>query len=545
MEAVTATGLVALATRVLLTDRNPAVAHIAIVNPRFEVSYWGLEHALGLFGKRANLPVACLALLAALTPRKHQVTIVDENVEPLDLDELAKADIVGVTGMSVQRFRMREIIEQLKARGAFVVVGGPWVTVQEDYFDGLADAIFIGEAEQTWPQFLEDWEHGTHAYRYEQSTPTDMTSVPPPRLDLLKLKRYVFGSLQISRGCPFQCEFCDIIVTFGRRPRLKTSQQVIAELDAWRRSGTRLVFIVDDNLIGNKQEIKKRLHDVIRWQREHGYPLTFFTEASLDLADDEELMRLMGEANIQTVFIGIETPNEAALQETKKYQNVREKGGSMLERIRRIQDAGIDIWCGMILGFDNDDRTIFEVQNEFLTDARIAQAMVGMLHAIPKTPLHARLQEEGRLDPEDTSEYGTNVIPLRMGRDELRDGFLNVMQELYEPQAYFDRLDSLFISGRFRYAGHHNQYWQRHRWRWNRRLLIFLAQFIVLYGRLMRRVDNVSLRAEYRRRIWGMFKARQDPSLLLPYAMKCISHYHVQTMTADMMGENGQIVNSF
>src|SRR5271163_2637109 len=174
-------------------------------------------------------PTACLPLLAALTPAGHSVTIVDENVEPIDYDRLARADIVGLTGMTVQRARMREILRELKIRDVFTIVGGPWVTVQEDYFDGLADAIFIGEAETTWPQFLEEWAVGRHQYRYEQLATTDMTTVPVPRYDLLKTKEYLFGSVQFSRGCPFQCEFCDIIVTFGRRPRLKTSAQVIAE----------------------------------------------------------------------------------------------------------------------------------------------------------------------------------------------------------------------------------------------------------------------------------------------------------------------------
>src|SRR3954451_11450837 len=206
------------------------MAEIVFVNPRFEVSYWGLEHALPLLGKRANLPTACLPLLAALTPDEHTVTIVDENVEPLNFDRLAKADIVALTGMSVQRERMIEILTELKARGAFTAVGGPWVTVREDYFGDLADVLFIGEAEVTWPQFLADWQAGRHAPRYEQAAKTDMTTVPTPRFDLLKMRHYLFGSVQFSRGCPFQCEFCDIIVTFGRRPRLKTSGQILREL---------------------------------------------------------------------------------------------------------------------------------------------------------------------------------------------------------------------------------------------------------------------------------------------------------------------------
>src|SRR5262245_25814147 len=185
------------------------MAEVVIINPRFEVSYWGLEHALPLLGKNANLPVACLPLLAALTPDGHTVTLLDENVEPIDYQRVARADIVGVTGMSVQRFRMRAILTELKRRGAFTVVGGPWVTVQEDYFGNLAHVLVVGEAEETWPRFLSDWEHGRHARRYEQAEKSDLTRAPTPRFDLLKMHHYLFGSLQFSRGCPFQCEFCD------------------------------------------------------------------------------------------------------------------------------------------------------------------------------------------------------------------------------------------------------------------------------------------------------------------------------------------------
>ena len=233
------------------------MADIVLINPRFEVSYWGMEYALPFVGKRANLPVACLPLLAALAGTEHTITLIDENVEPINWDRCAKADIVGLTGMSVQRFRMKEILSELKRRGCFCVVGGPWVTVQEDYFGDLVDVIFVGEAEETWPRFLKEWQHRLHQLRYEQLEKTDMSTVPTPRFDLLKMQHYAFGSLQFSRGCPFQCEFCDIIVTFGRRPRIKTSAQVLAELDAIHASGMNIVFIVDDNLIGNKKAIKR------------------------------------------------------------------------------------------------------------------------------------------------------------------------------------------------------------------------------------------------------------------------------------------------
>lgn len=427
------------------------MADIVLVNPRFEVSYWGLEHALKLLGKKCNLPTACLPLLAALTPAGHRVTIIDENVEEIDYDRLARADIVGLTGMSVQRRRMREILRELKSRGVFTVVGGPWVTVQEDYFEHLADVIFVGEAETTWPQFLDEWAHGQHQRRYEQTDRTDMTQVPVPRYDLLKTKNYVFGSVQFSRGCPFQCEFCDIIVTFGRKPRVKTSAQVIAELDALRKQNLPIAFIVDDNLIGNKVAVKPLLRDVAAWQAAEGYPLQFFTEASLNLSEDDELMELMIAANITVVFIGIESPNEESLREAKKYQNVN-KGGTIVERVRRVQDAGLEVWCGMIVGFDHDDTRIFKEQVDFIGQTDILHAMVGMLSAIPKTPLHARLATEGRLDLDDEQPFGTNVIPLGMTRDELRDGYLDMMRDLYDPDFYFDRLENLYLTRRFEFG---------------------------------------------------------------------------------------------
>src|SRR5260370_72884 len=346
------------------------MAEIVLMNPRFEMSYWCMARALPLLGKRANLPVAALPLLAALTPGEHHVTLLDENVDDIDYEQLARADIVGVTGMSVQRFRMREILKELKVRGVFTVVGGPWISVQEDYFGDLADVIFVGEAEETWPQFLHDWQHGQHPRRYEQAAKTDMTKVPTPRFDLLKMQHYLFGSVQFSRGCPFQCEFCDIIVTFGRRPRLKTSVQVIAELEALRAQKIDIAFIVDDNLIGNKKAIKLLLRDLIAYQQANGYPFGFFTEASLDLAEDAELMQLMVDSNIASVFIGIESPNEKSLQETRKFQNVR-PACSLVERVHRIQEAGIEVWCGMILGFDNDDPSIFEAQRRLLKTSHI------------------------------------------------------------------------------------------------------------------------------------------------------------------------------
>src|SRR5687768_14265342 len=345
------------------------MADIVIINPRFDISFWGLERCLPLFGKRANLPVACLPLLAALVPNHHEVTLIDENVEDIDFERLARADLVCLTGMSIQGNRLIEILQKVKSRGVMTAVGGPMATVEPESLEGHADVIFVGEADETWPQFLRDWEQGCPKSRYEQREKTDLTKLPLPRIDLLKVDRYMFGSLQISRGCPFTCEFCDIIVTFGRRPRLKTSEQVLAELEGFVQAGFNIVFIVDDNLIGNKKAIKPILRDIIQWQQEREYPLTLFTEASLDLAEDEELMDLMGRANFQNVFIGIETPNEESLRETKKLQNVRPNAGTLLERVHRVQNTGIDVWCGMIVGFDHDDPSIFDVMPRFLAES--------------------------------------------------------------------------------------------------------------------------------------------------------------------------------
>jgi radical SAM superfamily enzyme YgiQ (UPF0313 family) len=508
------------------------VADIVLINPRFEPSYWGLEHAMPLLGKRAAMPPACLPLLAALTPSGHAVTLLDENVDRIDFDRVARADIVGLTGMNVQRTRMRQIFEELKRRGAFTVVGGPWVSVHEEYFAGLADVIFVGEAEETWPRFLEEWSDRRHQGRYEQAERTDMTRVPAPRWDLLAMRHYVFGSVQFSRGCPFQCEFCDIIVTFGRRPRLKTSSQVLAELEALRERNMNIVFIVDDNLIGNKTAIKGLLREVAAWQSAHGYPFAFFTEASIDLADDEELLECMVEANVQTVYVGIESTNEESLRETKKFQNVR-PGRSLVEKVHAIQRSGIEVWCGMIVGFDHDGPEVFASHGEFIAKARIMHAMIAMLSAIPKTSLYRRLADEGRLDP-DESEFGTNVIPLGMARQELRDGFVRLMQDLYEPGAYFQRFEDLYLGDHFDFGRAQARWRRRHPARWLRARAGELVCSAVLYRRLMRRISGKALRREYSRRLWRLLRVRRDPSVLFVFLLKCAVHYHVHAITEQM-----------
>ncbi|HEY3909808.1 MAG TPA: radical SAM protein [Stellaceae bacterium] len=522
------------------------MADIVIINPRFQTSYWGLEHAVPFLGIKAVLPVASLPLLAALTPPEHRVTLIDENVEPIDFEQCARADIVGVTGMNVQRSRMREILAELRRRGCFTVAGGAWVTVREDDVADHADVIFIGEAEETWPRFLAEWGEGRHATRYEQAERTDMATVPRPRLDLLRMNDYALASLQFSRGCPFECEFCDIIVTFGRRPRIKTSAQILAELDGILATGKRTAFIVDDNLIGNKKAIKPLLRDVITWQQAHGYSLMFATEASIDLAEDPELMRLMVDANISEVFIGIETPNEAALRETKKIQNLRARGGTMLEKVHRIQETGMEVWCGVIVGFDHDDASIFAAQHRFITEARIANAMVNMLVAIPRTPLYRRLDGEGRLDhsgdPAGFGPFGTNVIPQRIGRDELREGYVALMRDLYAPAAFFGRLDTLYLGAWMRWGGARHDYLSRHPLRRARLNARLLAETLGIFIMLMRGVPDPALRREYRRRLFRIVLRRPAPAILQLYAVKCAMHFHVHTMVQQMLAEPRPLV---
>ena len=520
------------------------MADIVIINPRFEISFWGFEEGLRFLRKRANMPVAALPLLAALTPPEHRVTLMDENVEAIDFERCRRAAIVGVTGMSVQRKRMREIVAELKRRGCYVVVGGPWVSVQEDYFGDLPDAIFVGEAEETWPQFLRDWQQGAPLRRYEQAEKTDMTRVPAPRLDLLKINRYAFGSVQFSRGCPFQCEFCDIIVIFGRRPRMKTPEQIVRELDGLKASRVPMVFVVDDNLIGNKKEIKKILKHVIAWQQANGFPLNLVTEASLDLADDEELMALMVEANFNGLFVGIESVNEEALRETKKTQNMR-RTGTLLEKVQRIQNAGLEVWAGMIVGFDSDKEDVFEAQQRFIERSRVSLAMVGMLTAIPRTPLHKRLAEAGRLDPSDSPSYGTNVLPLQMSRETLSRGYVQLMGDLYAPEAFFDRFDELWITGPVEAEPGWRRYaktrltarLRKHTRSWLEAWALFASVIVQMRGR--------SLRRTYIRRFWGALRRRPDALVARTYALRCAAHYHFYQLARRLQARDEAPINTY
>ena len=411
---------------------------IGLINPRFTPSYWSSDYSLKLYPNdvRCQMVTGALPALAGLAGSHHNIELLDENVEQLDFEDMDSFDVIGVTGMIVQSDRMKEILYLLREVRATIVIGGPLVTCSEDDFKELADVRFIGEAEETWPLFLDDLAAGRKTKkRYVQDGRSDMTCIPKPRNDLIKASRYAVATVQFSRGCPYLCEFCDIIVMFGRVPRVKKPAQVIAELDDIHAAGFRLCFIVDDNFIGNKKEAKDLLQEIVAWQKKHGYPLALSTEASMNLADEPEILELMKQANFTRVFLGIETPNAESLKETKKTQNTR--GDSLLEKVQRIRNAGLVIVGGFIVGFDHDDETIFDSQYRFIQEAGIGLAMLGILAPIPTTPLYDRLSAEGRLE---LSDQECPFIPKLMSRERLKQGCHELLMRLYAPEAFFERV---------------------------------------------------------------------------------------------------------
>ena len=414
---------------------------LLLINPKSPESFWNFHWAVSevLPGKRAVNPPLGLATLAALCPPHWQVRIVDENVEALPLDP--QADLIGIGGMGVQFPRQRELIEYYRARGHFVVAGGSFASLCPERYQDLADSVVSGEAEHIWPRFCADFEAGTVQRLYREDGAIDLRDSPVPRFDLLPLHLYTTATMQFSRGCPYLCEFCDIIVMFGRKPRQKSLEQVGRELDALRSLGVRKVFFVDDNLIGNRAVAKQLLRFLATYQRDHDYAFSFGTETSLNLAEDVELMQLMRDAGFRWTFIGIESPDEASLREMRKVQNMR---ADALESVRRIHGHGIEVLAGFIVGFDNDTPSTFERQYQFIARSGIQTAMIGLLHAMPRTPLYERLRTAGRLRETDSAgdntKLDTNVVPLNMSREQLIDGYRDLHHRLLADGAIARRI---------------------------------------------------------------------------------------------------------
>ena len=397
---------------------------LLLINPRFPESFWSFKWAIDniLPNKRTTHPPLGLATLAALCPENWEVEIIDENIESIPLDP--RADIIGVCGMGVQFKRQKELLTFYKRKGYYVIAGGSYASLCPELYESSADTVVAGEAEYIWKEFCKDFERGEPKRLYHEHGEVALTDSPVPRFDLLKLDKYQAVSLQFSRGCPFRCEFCDIIVMFGRKPRTKSLEQVGMELDELRGRNINNVFFVDDNLIGNKPLAKKLLKFLSEYQREHNYRFHFGTEASLNLAYDDELLELFRGANFGWVFIGIESPDEESLKETLKFQNTRQ---DMLVSIKKVYSYGIEILAGFIVGFDNDTIESFDKQYRFITKSGIQTAMIGLLTAAPKTPLYERLEKDGRIIPDannsDNTKLSTNIIPKQMGYDEMVSGY--------------------------------------------------------------------------------------------------------------------------
>ncbi len=412
---------------------------ILFVYPSYPDTFWSFKHALKFISKKAAFPPLGLLTIASMLPENWDKRLVDLNVHNLKDKDILWADMVFISAMLVQKESALEVISRCKAHGQKVVAGGPAFSAQPESFPQV-DHFVLNEAETTLPEFLQDLETGQAKQTYSSQERPDITKTPIPMWSLIDMRNYATMPVQYSRGCPFDCEFCDIVIINGRKPRTKTGQQMVAEMQALYDQGWRGgVFIVDDNFIGNKKNVKKMLQDLIAWQKEHNYPYTLLTEASVNLAEDNELMDLMSAANFNKVFLGLETPCMESLQECGKLQNT---SVDLAEAVRSIHQHGMQVMAGFILGFDNDTESIFEAQIKFIQQIGVVTAMVGLLGAIPHTRLWHRLKSEGRLLREtsgDNTDGSLNFIPT-MDRDKLLDGYQQVISTIYNPKEYYKRI---------------------------------------------------------------------------------------------------------
>jgi radical SAM superfamily enzyme YgiQ (UPF0313 family) len=413
---------------------------ILLVYPRYPDTFWSFRHALKFLSKKASFPPLGLLTVAAMLPAEWEKRVVDMIVSALGDENIKWADYVFLSSMVVQKDSAIEVIARCKGLNTRVVAGGPLFTTGYEDFKGV-DHFVLGEAEVTLPRFLADLAKGCPQPVYSSDERPDISKTPIPLWSLIDMKDYSAMSLQYSRGCPFDCDFCDIIVLNGHKPRTKDRQQTVDELEALYRQGWRgSLFIVDDNFIGNRKKLKdETLPAIIAWSKEKKYPFTFFTEASINLADDEDLMELMAEAGFNRVFIGIETPNEDSLVECNKVQN---SNRDLAAAVKKIQNHGFEVQGGFILGFDSDPDSIFRKQINFIQKTGIVTAMVGLLNAPNGTKLYKRLKKENRLVKDmsgDNTDLSINFIP-RMKYQTLLTGYKNVLDTIYSPRHYYERV---------------------------------------------------------------------------------------------------------
>ena len=410
-----------------------------MIYPEWPDTYWSFKHALPFEGKRSAYPPLGLLTIAPLLPKHWNKRLVDTNIRRLTEADLKWADVAMISGMLVHKPEVLQILRRCRERGLKAVVGGP-ITSSVEELPQHADHVVIGEAEGLIAALAEDLERGSALPVYKAAEMPALGITPAPDLSLINPKYYSSMAIQYSRGCPFTCEFCDIIEIYGRRPRTKSPEQVLAELDQlhdmkWRGS----VFIVDDNFIGNKKKVKELLPVVTEWNARKGSPYTFFTEASLNLSDDLELLQMMKDARFNRVFLGIETPVQESLKEAQKLQNTRR---SLMESVKRIQSYGMEVMAGFIVGFDNDPEDIFDRQVAFIQESGIPLAMVGLLLALPGTQLYRRLMREGRIVEQghgNNMDLRLNFIP-KMNPQRLVEGYRSILERIYQPDAYYDRV---------------------------------------------------------------------------------------------------------
>ena len=418
---------------------------ILLVYPEIPVTYWGFQHALKFISKKAAFPPLGLLTIAAMLPDTYEKKLVDLNVEKLTDRDLQWADYVFISAMLIQKASVGEILDRCRALGVKTVAGGPLFTSERDAYAAV-DHLVLNEGEITMPEFLADLERGTAGHVYTTDQWADIKTTPLPQWSLLKLKKYSSLNIQYSRGCPFNCEFCDVTTLFGHSPRTKETAQILLELDAIYETGWRgELFFVDDNFIGNKTKLMEEVLPAITdWAERHGHPYCFMTEVSINLADDEALMRAMVGAGFNSVFVGIETPDESCLAECQKAQN---KNRDLIACVKKIQEYGMEVMGGFIVGFDNDKETIFQRMVKFIQESGIVTAMVGLLNAPIGSNLYKRLQKEGRLESRftgDNTDFTMNFVP-KMDRELLENGYQHIVKTIYSPKYYYERVTS-FLS---------------------------------------------------------------------------------------------------
>ncbi len=414
--------------------------NILMVYPLYPDTFWSFKHALKFVSKHASFPPLGLLTVAAMLPKEWNKKLVDMNVKDLADKDILWADYVFISAMSIQSESANRVIERCVRLKAKIVAGGPLFTSSPEYYPQI-DHLVLDEAEITLPQFLLDLSEGHAKHQYTTEDWANITTTPLPLWDLISINDYSSMNVQYSRGCPFDCDFCNITVLYGRVPRTKTKKQAVAELDALYTIGWRgPVFFVDDNFIGNKGKLKKEiLPAMVEWNEKRGNPFYFSTEGSINLADDDLLLRLMVKAGFDAVFIGIETPNEESLVECNKIQN---RNRDLIASVKKIQRAGLEVQGGFIVGFDNDPPAIFTKLTNFIQESGIVTAMVGLLNAPRGTRLHQRLLKEGRLLSDFTgnnTDFSMNFVPQMNSRD-LLDGYRSILSTIYSPKYFYERV---------------------------------------------------------------------------------------------------------